>query len=100
MKCNQCEYLFINGVGCHETGCPNTSKPLQREVRRHYIGIRNSTRTREAFTTSLPPSPHYYPEYAAVIGPFKTKRAAVWGAKNPCNWSHVSDAEILSKGAK
>jgi hypothetical protein len=23
MKCNQCEYLFINGVGCHETGCTN-----------------------------------------------------------------------------
>jgi len=22
--CDQCEYLFINGVGCHETGCPNT----------------------------------------------------------------------------
>jgi len=21
-KCNQCDYLYINGVGCHEIGCP------------------------------------------------------------------------------
>jgi hypothetical protein len=21
--CDQCEYLVINGIGCHETGCPN-----------------------------------------------------------------------------
>lgn len=24
MRCNQCEALMINGVFCHETGCPNT----------------------------------------------------------------------------
>lgn len=24
MNCNQCEALMINGVFCHETGCPNT----------------------------------------------------------------------------
>jgi hypothetical protein len=23
MPCNQCEMLSINGVPCHETGCPN-----------------------------------------------------------------------------
>ena len=23
MKCDQCEMLSINGVACHETGCPN-----------------------------------------------------------------------------
>ena len=23
MRCNQCEALMINGVFCHETGCPN-----------------------------------------------------------------------------
>ncbi len=22
-KCSQCEVLVINGVACHETGCPN-----------------------------------------------------------------------------
>ena len=26
MKCNQCEMLSINGVPCHETGCPNSDK--------------------------------------------------------------------------
>jgi len=24
--CNQCEMLTINGVACHETGCPNTPR--------------------------------------------------------------------------
>lgn len=23
--CSQCEALAINGVACHETGCPNTT---------------------------------------------------------------------------
>lgn len=26
MKCNQCEMLSINGVACHEHGCPNANK--------------------------------------------------------------------------
>jgi hypothetical protein len=26
MKCNQCQMLAINGVNCHETGCPNSRK--------------------------------------------------------------------------
>lgn len=26
MNCNQCEFIYINGVGCHETGCPNIKK--------------------------------------------------------------------------
>lgn len=25
IKCNQCAMLSINGVFCHETGCPNLS---------------------------------------------------------------------------
>jgi len=24
--CSQCAALVINGVGCHETGCPNTRR--------------------------------------------------------------------------
>ena len=24
MKCNQCDSLAINGILCHETGCPNS----------------------------------------------------------------------------
>ena len=26
MSCNQCSMLAINGVNCHETGCPNAGK--------------------------------------------------------------------------
>lgn len=26
MQCDQCQMLSINGVACHETGCPNTRK--------------------------------------------------------------------------
>ena len=26
MACDQCEALSINGVACHETGCPNSWK--------------------------------------------------------------------------
>jgi hypothetical protein len=26
MNCNQCQMLSINGVVCHETGCPNMGK--------------------------------------------------------------------------
>ncbi len=26
MKCDQCEALMINGVFCHESGCPNSKK--------------------------------------------------------------------------
>ena len=28
MHCNECEALVINGLLCHETGCPNTRKPV------------------------------------------------------------------------
>ena len=24
MKCDQCEVTRINGIACHETGCPNS----------------------------------------------------------------------------
>jgi hypothetical protein len=26
MRCNQCEAAMINGLFCHETGCPNSRK--------------------------------------------------------------------------
>jgi hypothetical protein len=27
-RCDQCEALVINGLYCHESGCPNTNKRL------------------------------------------------------------------------
>lgn len=26
MSCNQCQALMVNGIYCHETGCPNAKK--------------------------------------------------------------------------
>lgn len=31
MRCDQCEASMINGVFCHETGCPNTKKRYDHE---------------------------------------------------------------------
>lgn len=100
MSCNQCEALVINGVYCHETGCPNKGSLPVKITAKRYVGILKGSRERRYFRTRLDPTPHYYPEYAAVIGPFKTQRAAKWAAANPCNWTHVSEAETLSKGGK
>lgn len=27
VRCSQCEALCINGIPCHETGCPNVPRP-------------------------------------------------------------------------
>lgn len=32
MNCDQCEMLSINGVPCHETGCPNEQAELERTI--------------------------------------------------------------------
>lgn len=26
MSCDQCQFLFLNGIGCHEIGCPNANQ--------------------------------------------------------------------------
>lgn len=33
ITCNQCELLAINGIACHETGCPNTGSRWDAESR-------------------------------------------------------------------
>lgn len=30
-RCSQCEVLVINGIACHETGCPNQRKEKNEE---------------------------------------------------------------------
>lgn len=32
MKCDQCVSAYINGVFCHETGCPNTFKDFDLDT--------------------------------------------------------------------
>ena len=93
-----CEILTINGMVTHEIGCPNQGQIITRHrFPRYYVGIRKSDCRRVYFTTALEPSQHYFPEYAAVIGPFKTKRGAQWGAGHPFGWSIVSEAEHQAK---
>lgn len=31
--CNSCEVLYINGVKCHEIGCPEAWKDYERECK-------------------------------------------------------------------
>lgn len=33
MKCQSCEMLAINGIPCHETGCPDAWKDETRECK-------------------------------------------------------------------
>lgn len=95
---NCCEILRINGIVTHETRCPNQGQIIIRHrFPKFYVGILKGNRSRKVFTTALEPSQYYFPEFVAVIGPFRTKRGAKWGAANPFGWSHVSEAEKLAK---
>ena len=38
MKCNSCEVLYINGLKCHEHGCPDAWRDEIRECK--YCGIK------------------------------------------------------------
>ena len=66
-----------------------------------YVGIhRLKPHNRFTFTTATPPTPEDYPHFTAVIGPFVTKRGAIfmrdYGQGNP-HCQHVADAEKLAK---
>lgn len=42
MTCDQCEMLSINGLACHETGCPNAKKTWipERETWAQFVACR------------------------------------------------------------
>lgn len=67
-----------------------------------YIGVNHQDgKAYEAFYSNTPPTHDYHGHiYHAVIGPFRTKRAALWAEKygmgNP-HFRHVNDAERISK---
>ena len=51
------------------------------------------------FKSSTPPTPEAF-AYSSVIGPFRTKRAAIWATNNVGvnpHFSTVADAERISK---
>lgn len=33
MLCNSCDCVYVNGIKCHETGCPDAYKDEQRECK-------------------------------------------------------------------
>lgn len=66
-----------------------------------YVGIERETLNYVAFKSTLTPTEQSHGEiYAGVIGPFVTKRAAMftekYGQGNP-HIQHVNDAERLAK---
>ena len=66
---------------------------------RWYVGVRGNTST--AFPSpSTPTINSHGQQYAAVIGPFLTRRGALWAEKygrgNP-HCQHVNDAEYFAK---
>jgi len=68
---------------------------------RFYVGQKDGART--VFKSATPPTTEAYPQFAAVIGPFDTKRGATWAASpaargNP-HFNHVRDAERIAKEA-
>ena len=76
----------------------NASVP-QKTTQKWYVGIDGGKY--EAFRTSTEPTHESHSMlYGAVVGPFKTKRAALWaekyGSMNP-HFRHVDDAERLSE---
>lgn len=30
VRCSQCEALVINGIACHESGCPNEKREVKK----------------------------------------------------------------------
>jgi len=67
---------------------------------RWYIGHKTNGGLIAFSDTSTPTEQGYGKLFGAVIGPFKTKRAALWAEKygrfNP-HFQHVNDAERLAK---
>lgn len=53
ISCNQCEAIMINGIFCHETGCPNAHKTWieDREDWVHFIKCHQCGYDVEAGTT-------------------------------------------------
>ena len=68
-----------------------------------YVGYTNASPTgKEAFPTTVRPSPEATPQYGAVWGPFRTRRAAEFAASQVGN-PHivtVSDAERICRSGE
>lgn len=65
-----------------------------------YVGKRGLQFEAFKWWRQRPPTEETHPQFGAVIGPFRTRRGAVWaekyGLNNP-HFQHVNDAERLAK---
>lgn len=67
---------------------------------RYYVGLRAGVR--QLFKAPTLPTQRAFPQYQAVIGPFRTKRAAIFMAEHGNNNPHlqtVNDAERIARHA-
>lgn len=62
-----------------------------------YLGITRIYARRVAFRSVRTPTCVSHPDYYATIGPFRTRRAAIWSELNPFGWQTVKEAETLAK---
>ncbi len=63
MNCPSCEALMINGVFCHETGCPDAWKDYRRDCRECGISFKPETRN-QVFCDEACAMSHYGMEAA------------------------------------
>ena len=65
----------------------------------YYVG-KGKDRDELLYDVSTPTEKSYGGKYFAVVGPFRTLRAATWAVKHGKNnphFQHVNDAEKISK---
>ena len=58
MHCDQCEALMINGVFCHETGCPNSGSrwyggKVDETTVREIVRLKREKRTARLLSTKV-----------------------------------------------
>lgn len=73
--------------------------PQVNRKSKYYVGFRADKVERTVFKATETPTRAAFPQYGAVVGPFRTKRAAILCAvthPNP-HIQHVRDAERIAK---
>lgn len=66
------------------------------EVKKWYIGHQEGIRT--PFRASETPTKASHGHlYGYATGPFRTKRAAIWGCQYGAHWTTISEAEDAAK---
>ena len=66
--------------------------------KRWYIGHQRQTGTRVAFQAEVTPTAESHGHlYGWVTGPFRTKRAAIYGCQPGAYWATIAEAERAAK---